>query len=112
MAIVFVPTVAVIGVSVVEKAPPLFEYSMLQVPVPPPLSVTDVKVKDCPAQTVATFGDFVAVGAEGSATTVQEYVVTEEVSQPEPEHTCRMAIVLVPTVAENGVSVFENAPPL
>ena len=43
---------------------------MLQVPVPPPLSVTPVNVNVCPAHTVATLGDFVAVGAAGSATTV------------------------------------------
>ena len=57
---------------VVQLAPPsvLERYSMLQVPVPPPLSVTPVNVNVWPAHTPATFGDLVAVGAEGSATTV------------------------------------------
>lgn len=33
--------------------------------------VTPVRVSVCPAQTVATFGDAVAVGADGSATTTK-----------------------------------------
>ena len=102
---VFVPTEAVIGVSVVLNVPPLFEYSMLQVPVPPPLSVTPVNDSICPEQTFAVFGEGVAVGADGSATTIQEKVVTEDKPQPEPLQFCLIEMVLVPTVAAHGVSV-------
>ena len=78
---------------------------MLQVPVPPPLSVTPASDNVCPAHTVATLGDLVAVGAAGSATTVHEYVFTDDISQPEPLQFLRITIVLVPAVAANGVNV-------
>ena len=71
MAIVFVPKVAGNDGLEILKAPPLTEYSMLQVPVPPPLSVT-FKERSCPSQTVVVDGIWVPDGADGSATTVQE----------------------------------------
>src|SRR5947207_2984676 len=97
---VLVPTVAAKEGKVVDHEPaPFTWYSILQVPVPPPLSVTPVSVRVVPAQTVASVGDLVAVGAEGSATTVQLYVLTEEISQPLPLQFFLTSIVLVPTVA-------------
>jgi hypothetical protein len=111
MAIVCAPTVAVIGAIVVEKVPPSLEYSKLQVPVPPPLSTGLIRVKTPPAHTVVVAGDCVAVGATGSATTVQEYVVAPDAPQLEPLQFFRMAMVCVPNDAVMGVSVVENAPP-
>ena len=70
---VLVPAVPAKGVRVLVHAPPLWEYSIMQVPVPPPLSVTPVSVRVVPSQTVATSGDLVAVGAEGG---VQVLVAT------------------------------------
>lgn len=58
-------------VDVADHEAPLFvenSYSKLQVPVPPEL-VGLVRVKVAPTQTSDTFGDFVAVGMAGSATT-------------------------------------------
>jgi hypothetical protein len=98
----------VIGVSVVEKVPPSLEYSILQVPVPPPLSVTPVSVKVLPTHTVVAAGDCVAVGANGSATTVQVYVVIGE-THPRPVQLFLIRMVLDPTVAVMGVRVVENA---
>ena len=65
----------------VQVLPLLVEcrYSILQVPVPPLPNVGEVRVSVCPAHTVATAGERVAVGAAGSATTVQDNSLTLEI---------------------------------
>ena len=62
----------------------------------PPLLVT---VNVAPAHTLATFGDFVIVGAVGSATTVQETVFPATVPQPSPVQFLLDSTVFVPTTA-------------
>ena len=99
IVIELVPIEAVIGDKVVLNAPPLFEYSTLQVPVPPPLLVTPAKERDCPTQTDVTLGEGIAVGANGSETTDQEYVVEEEVLHPLPVQVERILILLSVPVA-------------
>ena len=79
---------------------------MLQVPVPPPLSVTPVNVSVAPAHTEITSGDLVAVGAAGSVVTVQAYSVSGETSQPLPLQFVRILILLfVPVAVMVGTDV-------
>ena len=84
----------------------------MQFPVPPPPGVIPVKVSICPAQTVDATGDLVAVGAEGSATTIHEYELTDEISQSEPSQLVRMSMEFGPaTEAVTGVKVGDQVVP-
>src|SRR5690349_17920044 len=101
-----VPTTAAKLGNVVDQAdqlPPLLVlnlYSILQLN-PPPLSVTPVKVRVWPAQTVASTGDLVAVGAAGSATTVTVGVPDRLEVQPNASVTeTRLYVVVVAGLTE------------